>query len=128
MKWMMILIGMFWCHVIDDYMLQGCLASLKQRDWWKDKVADLDHSIYRHDYVVALVCHSISWSCSIMLIPWLIADSTGMQVYLMFLLNVACHALVDHLKANVRCINLIMDQTIHAVQIVLTWLFFLLNR
>jgi len=26
-------IAMLFCHVIDDYFLQGCLASLKQKAW-----------------------------------------------------------------------------------------------
>jgi hypothetical protein len=30
-----LLTAMFFCHIIDDYYLQGWLATGKQRDWWK---------------------------------------------------------------------------------------------
>lgn len=26
---------MIFCHIIDDYNLQGWLASAKQKEWWK---------------------------------------------------------------------------------------------
>ena len=42
----------------------------------------------------------------------------------MFVCNVIIHAFVDNLKANDKEINLAADQSIHLVQIVITWLVF----
>ena len=29
----LLLVAMMFCHVFDDYVLQGCLANLKQKSW-----------------------------------------------------------------------------------------------
>ena len=57
-----LLIFMFMAHLIDDYYLQGWLASAKQRKWWETNAPD---KLYRHDYVMALGCHAMSWSIMI---------------------------------------------------------------
>lgn len=31
----LILFTMIFCHIVDDYYLQGWLASAKQKSWWK---------------------------------------------------------------------------------------------
>ena len=33
--YLLILIGMFFLHIVDDYYLQGCLAQMKQQSWWE---------------------------------------------------------------------------------------------
>lgn len=52
-----ILIFMIFCHIIDDYFLQGILASMKQKVWWKENYPD---KIYSKDYLMALFMHSFS--------------------------------------------------------------------
>jgi hypothetical protein len=117
-----VLILMIFCHIVDDYYLQGWLASAKQKQWWKDNAPD---KLYRFDYIWALLMHSFSWSFMIML-P--IAISQGFDVNwvfgLMLVINTAVHAFVDNLKANVKVINLWVDQSIHMLQIIYTfWMF-----
>lgn len=122
-----IFIAMLWCHVIDDYFLQGCLAKLKQRSWWMSEIKHLDKTMYRNDYIAALLAHAFSWTCSIMAVPWLVCRPCGWWVYPLFAANVFVHARVDHAKANKGTINLVTDQCIHAVQILATWLLFVLS-
>ena len=43
-----------------------------------------------------------------------------------YIVNIVIHAVVDTLKANALKINLVTDQTIHIVQIIITWLIFIL--
>lgn len=31
-----VLLAMVFCHIVDDYYLQGWLASAKQRKWWEE--------------------------------------------------------------------------------------------
>lgn len=109
------LIIMIFLHIVDDYYLQGILAAMKQKDWWIKNAPDKK---YKYDYIVALLMHSFSWAFMIM-IPTLITDCF---IWWLFLINVAVHFIVDHLKANLKKINLIQDQTIHIIQILLTWL------
>jgi hypothetical protein len=122
MSILFVLILMIFCHIVDDYYLQGWLASAKQKQWWKDNAPD---KLYRFDYIWALLMHSFSWSFMIML-P--IAISQGFDVNwvfgLMLVINTAVHAFVDNLKANVKVINLWVDQSIHMLQIIYTfWMF-----
>jgi hypothetical protein len=42
-----------------------------------------------------------------------------------FIYNWLIHAYVDNLKANNHKINLIQDQSIHLVQIIITWALFI---
>ena len=114
-----VLIFMLFAHIVDDYYLQGILANMKQKSWWEANAPDKK---YKHDYIVALICHSFSWAVMILL-PVLIADKFIISQWMVipFLANVAIHAFVDDLKANKRAINLIVDQYIHLCQIVVTW-------
>ena len=118
-----VLLLMFFFHIVDDYYLQGWLASAKQRKWWEKNAPD---KLYRFDYVMALGCHSFSWSFMIML-PIAIATNWNMGLlFLAYPLNMGIHMFVDDLKANKLKINLIIDQCIHFVQIVVTWLIWFL--
>ena len=56
---LVILAIMLFCHIADDYYLQGILSQLKQREWW-DKHAP--YAMYRNDYRMALFEHAFSWS------------------------------------------------------------------
>jgi hypothetical protein len=103
--------------------LQGWLASAKQKEWWEKNAPD---PLYKNDYIWALIMHSFSWSFMIML-P--IAVYNGFDICPMFvsmlLLNTALHATIDHMKANMKLINLWHDQIIHMVQILFTAFIFL---
>lgn len=115
-----VLILMLFAHIVDDFYLQGILAAMKQKSWWERNAPD---KLYKHDYIVALIVHALSWAIMITL-PILYASAWNPHwaVYLMLGVNVAIHAAVDDLKANKMKINLITDQSIHLAQIVLTWL------
>ena len=121
-----ILLSMIFCHIIEDYYLQGWLASAKQKKWW---VQNAPNKLYRFDYIMALACHSFSWAFMIML-P--IAFVTGWNLGRLFLaypINMGIHMFVDDLKANKLKINLITDQLIHFIQIGVTFLtYYLITR
>ena len=117
----LILLAMIFLHIVDDYYLQGILASMKQRAWWKENAPD---PLYKHDYIVALMEHAFSWTFMIMLpvgIYTIFYDKSIVLIIIMFLINWIIHAIVDHLKANVKVINLVTDQAIHILQIIVTW-------
>lgn len=122
MKYFIILIAMIFCHIVDDYYLQGWLASAKQRSWWEKNSPD---DLYKHDYLMALFMHSFSWTFMIMLVPTLYVLICGGEYYpLIFVLNIIIHMITDNMKANKKKINLIQDQLIHLAQIVVTFLVF----
>ena len=117
-----LLYAMLFLHLVDDYYLQGILASMKQKSWWEKNAPD---PLYKNDYKVALIEHAFSWTFMIMLpitvlmvinnnilvVPWSIA----------FIINWIIHGWTDHLKANVHNISLVTDQTTHVCQIIATW-------
>jgi hypothetical protein len=109
---------MIFCHIVDDYYLQGILASMKQRSWWEENYPE---NLYKYDYIMALSVHSISWAFMVML-P--VAAYMGFRptnfFFVMLVVNSVIHAIVDDLKANKHKINLITDQSIHLVQIIVT--------
>ena len=121
---LLILFIMIFCHLIDDYKLQGILANMKQRKWWKENA---DKDLYQNDYKMALIEHAFSWSFTTTL-PFLviafIQNNELLAVLLMvsYIINTAIHAFVDDLKANKFKINLVEDQLIHLAQIICTWI------
>lgn len=115
---------MIFCHIVDDYYLQGWLASAKQKKYW---VENAPGEMYKYDYVWALFMHSFSWTFMIML-PIAIVNcfDLGIAFLIAFMINMVMHAFVDDLKANKLKINLWVDQIIHLCQIAITALIFLL--
>ena len=93
---------MLWCHFVEDYVLQGVLSRMKQKKWWQDNASQ---SLYKYDYLMALFCHALMWSISIM-IPTMF---TGNFVWWLIPINFAIHFMVDDLKANRSKINLIVE-------------------
>ena len=59
-----VLLAMIFCHVMDDYRLQGILANMKQRSWW---TKNSPGRLYNHDHLMALGMHAFSWAFMIML-------------------------------------------------------------
>ena len=114
---------MLFLHIVDDYRLQGILASMRQQAWWKENAPDKK---YKNDYIVALFMHSFSWAFMIMLpIAAYLSFNTGTAFYVALFINCFIHAVVDHMKANKYIINLVQDQTIHVLQIIVTGCCFL---
>ena len=117
------LLLMIFLHIVDDYYLQGWLASAKQRDWWKENAPQ---KLYKYDYIWALLMHAFSWSFMVMLpIAFHLNFTTSPLLIASFLLNMFVHAFVDNMKANWKCINLWTDQIIHICQILCIWLAFM---
>jgi len=117
-----LLLSMIFCHIVDDYYLQGWLASAKQKSWWEKNAPE---NLYRYDYLMALFMHSFSWTFMIMLIPTVKTVLFGGTWYpMIFVSNVMVHMITDNEKANLKKINLIEDQMIHLTQIVATWFWF----
>ena len=109
---------MIFCHIVDDYYLQGWLASAKQKKYWQENAPE---TLYKYDYIWALIMHSFSWSFMVMLpIAYSLSFSLNIPFLIMFFVNVAVHAVVDDLKANKKIINLWTDQTCHFIQIAIT--------
>ena len=121
-----LLIFMIFAHITDDYYLQGWLASAKTKNWWEKNAPN---KLYSKDYIMALFCHSLSWSIMVFL-PILIYSLYNQidlnWFYLVLPINLIIHAVIDDLKANKFKINLIIDQSIHFMQIFITWLIFVL--
>lgn len=110
-----ILLCMVFCHIVDDYYLQGILASMKQKSWWERNAPD---KMYKHDYIMVLLMHSFSWSFIIMLscVVYLFVIGKEFSLFgyaLYYFSNMSIHAITDNLKANKKKINLIQYQTIH---------------
>lgn len=121
-----LLIFMIFAHITDDYYLQGWLASAKTKKWREKNAPD---KLYSKDYIMALFCHSLSWSIMVFL-PILIYSLYNQidlnWFYLVLPINLIIHAIIDDLKANKFKINLIIDQSIHFIQIFITWIIFVL--
>ena len=114
-----VLFLMIFLHIVDDFYLQGIMASMKQKSWWqKDPVGS--NPKYKNDYIAALFAHSFSWSFMIMLPVML----WGQWEWPILIANMLTHAVIDDAKANKFQINLIQDQTYHLIQIIATWLVF----
>ena len=114
----MIFLTMIFLHIVDDYYLQGILAQMKQKKFWKEQAPD---ELYKYDYIWALIMHAFSWTFMIML-PLIFVSPISPAFYVMFVVNLAVHAYVDNLKANKHKINLWQDQLIHLAQIILTFI------
>lgn len=113
---------MLFCHITDDFYLQGILADLKQRRWWREN-APFD--LYENDYIIALLLHGYSWSFMIHLplICYYFLGSTHIflpEIFKSIIINTIAHAIIDNEKANEYSINLIQDQLIHIIQIIAT--------
>lgn len=125
-----ILLLMLLMHYIEDFHLQGCMANLKQKKWWKEQMSNnelqssyiLEHSIYKNDYKMGLFAHSIENALFVMLpliIDLLISEFKGciQNTWILFipstLLILVSHYLIDNEKANKMKINLIQDQLYH---------------
>lgn len=109
---------MIFCHIVDDYYLQGFLSSAKQKKFWKENAPQ---PLYKYDYIWALIMHAFSWSFMIMLpIAFYMQFNVDLVFLVILVLNMSIHALIDNLKANELIINLWVDQIGHMIQIAAT--------
>lgn len=120
---------MVFCHIVDDYYLQGWLASAKQKKWWEENAPD---KLYKNDYYAALLFHSFSWAFSVNL-PVLVyalltqvLSSIIIPYFILLGVNVIIHCVVDNLKANKLKINLLTDQIIHLIQVLISWVIYMI--
>lgn len=121
-----IIVAMIFMHIIDDYCLQAsCLCDLKQKSFWE---RNAPQSMYKYDYIWALLMHAFSWSFMIML-PCAVSLSfnVGWGFVFFLIFNTLLHAIIDDVKANKKFINLWIDQICHLVQIVGTFAIFALG-
>lgn len=125
----LLLLAMIFLHIVDDYYLQGWLASAKQKSYWEQNAPD---KLYKYDYIMALFMHSFSWAFMIMLVPTGYAlittenvSGVSLAIISVFLTNMGIHMAIDNAKANLKKINLVQDQLLHLTQIAATWLSFI---
>ena len=112
-----IFIAMVLLHLLDDFWLQPTLLNkLKQKTYWDG----YRESRYRNDWIAGLICHAVEWSSMIML-PWLFVECNEWLLVGLWIMNAVIHGVVDHLKCNVGVISLNLDQIIHLVQIVISF-------
>lgn len=127
MKETILLFCMLFCHIVDDYYLQGWLASAKQKSWWEK---NNPNPLYKNDYIIALFEHAFSWTFMIHLPLIIIMIITGKYIALhlfsiLFVVNWLIHVITDDMKANKFKINLIQDQLVHICQIFVTWVIYI---
>lgn len=117
-----LILTMIFFHIIDDYFLQAAiLANLKQKSYWEKHAPE---PIYKNDYIVALIMHAFSWTFMVQLpLAFWLQFQLPVTYHMLFITNVFVHACVDHAKANLHKINLVADQTIHILQIIVTYIF-----
>lgn len=137
MKIFLILVIMLFCHTFYDFHLQGILAQMKQKEWWKRPSVDgerieLERTKYRNDYKMALAVHSFEWAFCIQL-PLLVNvynrcgdfgwfDVRSSLIFISMLVMNACfHYLIDDMKANDKTMSLVGDQMVHAIQVIIAW-------
>ena len=128
---LLVFVFILFAHIVDDYYLQkmGMLALMKQKSWWEENAPA---SLYKNDWVMALVEHAFSWSISIS-IPMIVyafylklnMDNVSLFLLAEIVINTIIHSIVDDSKANLYKINLIQDQLIHIIQLIITYLVFL---
>ena len=108
---------MVFCHAIEDFHIQGILADLKQRMWWRENVTQkgFGHR-YDKDYLAALAVHGFEWSFFVH-IPVMIFIGFDTVVLASLCCNALLHAFIDDLKCNRLRLNLWQDQLLHLAQI-----------
>lgn len=126
MNKILILVWMLLMHCVEDFGLQpmGICGQTKRKSWWKKQPEY--KSLYKNDYLIALIVHSFVWGCFVMTPIYVYNHFIFSGVILsLLIINVLIHTIVDHLKANLGILNLVQDQLIHLFQLVLAWLIIL---
>lgn len=128
----LLLMTMIFFHIIADFNIQGILAQMKQKSFYEQYRYKVN--LYRYDHIVALLMHSFSWTFMIhipgimyliLMGKWSMFENEWTVYLIFFIVHMIIHALTDHTKANWYLINLVMDQTIHILQIIIIWITFI---
>lgn len=124
MSKLFVLPAMLFLHVFDDFFIQAILLSkLKQKAWWEENAPD---PAYKNDYRMALAAHAFSWTFAVMFpIAVFYTFNPNILFYPVMVINAVIHYTVDDMKANQHKLNLIIDQSAHIIQILLTYLILL---
>ena len=114
MDWFLTLPLMVLLHVMEDFHIQGRMADMKQKAFWKPY-----GEMYARDHIPVLLLHGFEWSMFVSL-PILITSWSSVSAGFMAVVvaNGLIHSLVDHLKCNSLKLSLVQDQAIHITQIV----------
>lgn len=112
-----ILLAMIFCHIVEDYGIQGILSQFKQKSFWKDK-----DFLYHNDWIISIIEHGFE-NTFMMMLPIAIYYKFQLNelYFIWFAWNWICHCIIDHYKCNKLQINLIRDQSLHMFWIILTW-------
>ena len=126
MSLIFVFFAMLFCHIIDDFVLQGKLAELKQKEWWEEHYPN---DKYKFDYITCLIAHAVEWTFMITLPLAIHAGFNATPLYILgFIVNVIIHAVTDDLKCNKKLICLEADQIIHLAQIIFTFFIYALVK
>jgi hypothetical protein len=121
----LVLFSMIFMHTIADFRTQGILTSMKSIKWWKNNYPD---KLYQYDWIMSLFIHAFQWTFMITIpgvIYWIIYSEFNLAYYLILVVvNTIIHMLIDHSKANLNNINLIIDQICHILQIIGSFIVF----
>lgn len=116
-----VIFAMIFMHVIADFAMQGVMADMKQKEWWKKNAPDAK---YDGDFIMPLLMHSFSWAFLVMLplagYAAYYYGGIGITYFALLIINTNVHLWIDHAKCNEHKINLIQDQAIHLGQILIT--------
>lgn len=132
----------FVCHLVADFLMQGCLANMKQISWWEDQIKavpkeqrhkfvkdgpvtyvdeiELKDTRYKNDWYPCLLAHGFIWA-AVMMVPYMfIKPFDPGAICIGIVLNALFHAWVDHQKCNKYRISLYTDQLLHLLQVLAT--------
>lgn len=135
MEYIILFTIMLFAHIVDDFYLQGVLATLKQKATWKKIIGPygFENSKYKNDYKVALIAHGFSWSFIVHLpiMAYAFYQHQDPVIYYSIVASIFIHAFihadVDNDKANRKVINLVTDQSFHLAQIIIMLLVYIVN-
>lgn len=117
-----IFISMLYFHIIGDWLLQNKeMNTLKYSSWWKQNNG---FDLYRNDYLMVILIHSIIWSIGIFL-PIIIFTVCSFDfntifyigIFILIIFNTIVHSFIDNIYCNKGSISLITDQLLHILQI-----------
>lgn len=126
-----VLLIMLFMHIIADFVLQNTsLSNLKQIKKWNEFTKDMfdknvEETMYRNDYAVALLMHSFMWAF-MTFVPLLLIGQNYWLLIIIIVVNSIIHLLIDNLKANFYLISLCKDQGWHINQILISYTIYLL--
>lgn len=113
----LLFIVMIFLHIIADFLVQNdFMSKYKQRKNWDEYTKE---GKYLHDYKVVLLVHAFSWSF-ITFFPVLVYTKSVKFWIGTIIMNTAFHAVIDDSKCNDLSIDLVVDQTLHIGQILVT--------